>query len=176
MIGWPLEQHPADSTLFKDGTTWSVEAERVHGIPIERVRDAYRDGRTATVVAREAADWLMSFSGAGPRDFIAVGWNVGSFDFPFVQRFMPELAKLFSYRFQDLNSVCFTLAQAGRRRAYRPEHALGFESWKKRAKKAAESMIGGDARWHDAGYDALASLLSWWWLCDRIEPREGVSL
>lgn len=169
LIGWPL-----DNTLgWPPIDSWSESSEAVHGIPIERVRGAYSDGLTSWDVDNTVFEW-MTASGIGPHSAVLVGWNVGTFDFPFVRRYLPRVATLCSYRFADLNALCFSIALAGKRRANKSDQALGFETWKKRAKAAAAEMMGGTPRWHDAGYDATASLLQWWWLVDRLNPAEGV--
>ncbi len=165
LVGWRF-----DTPAF----TWDDESAKIHRLSKEEVFEA----DPASVVERNASVWLELLTGTGvgsvkPHSLVAVGWNVGSFDFPFIRRYMPGLDALFSYRFMDLNAVCFSLAEAGRRRAWQPDQAIGFEGWKKRTKAAAERTMGGKPRWHDAGYDATAGLMAWYWLCDRIQAQEG---
>lgn len=143
--------------------TWDGKAAEIHKIPLDDVRNA----PSPDTVARMALGWLPEHK---ERSLIGVGWNVGTFDFPFIARYMPSLARSFQYRFVDLNAVCFTLGMAGNR-GMNGDQAFGYKAWKNRAKKAAEQMIGTESRWHDAGYDAAASLFAWWYLCDHITPR-----
>jgi hypothetical protein len=98
---------------------------------------------------------------------VAVGWNVGAFDMPFVRDALPMTCPLFSRRTADLNAVCFTLGGALHLGGSTPK----WSTWKRLAKEAAQSSLlaaGVATDWHDAGYDAVASLAAWNWLRDRI--------
>jgi len=46
----------------------------------------------------------------------------------------------------------------------------GWTGWKKIAKRAAAEQLGRE-QWHDAGYDAAASILAWRWLRQRLHPE-----
>lgn len=161
LIGWEQDDLMAG---------WSDRSAEVHGIPAQRVTI----GKSHSAFAAEtidgwAVEWLTTAldRDIAPNSLVAVGWNVGSFDFPFVKRYLPKLGELFSYRFVDLNAVCFTLAESRRRASMKPDGELGYKSWKKRVKRASEEAMG-HGEWHDAGYDAAASLAAWWFLCDRV--------
>lgn len=126
---------------------WSDEAEKVHGISRD---DAEKNGEHPLVVSARAVVWLAErdvLRGAR-MDRWPLGWNVGSFDMPFVRRYMPPLADWFSYRSMDLNAVCEFATVA---------HGEQFSTLKKKAKQAAE-LADARAAWHDAGFDALAAL------------------
>ena len=153
--------------------TWDERAALIHNIDRDLVGVMCDVEEYPTVVDRKVASFLTRMANVGPNEAVLVGWNVGTFDFPFVRKYLPNTAALCSYRFVDLNALCFSMAEAGRRRAYQPDQAIGAKAWKARAKKAAERMMGGDPKWHDAGYDATASLLEWSWLVDRLDPKEG---
>lgn len=157
--GWDF----SEPYMGSDGEgAWSSEAAEVHGLSRDDI-EGLPFSSYSEAVERRALEWLP----AGPKhSLVAVGWNVGSFDFPFIRRYMPRLAEQFSYRFVDLNAVAFTLAESRRRRADNPDSVPGYKSWKRRAKRAAEEMLGGE-NWHDAGYDAAASLAAWWFFAER---------
>jgi hypothetical protein len=137
--------------------TWNQtqEAMEVNKFTDERIRA----GPAQWGVDRALFDFLEG-SGAQPRRVVPIGWNVGSFDMPFVRQYLPRSAALFSYRTIDLNAVAFTVAAA-----------LG-EDWKnlkKQAQKYADDHLGslGTQR-HDAGYDAAAAVWEWRWLMAKI--------
>lgn len=152
LIGWP------------EGMHWDLEAAEIHQIDQTAVIAA----KSVVEVDAMAAEFLTT-RGIGRHEAILVGWNVGSFDFPFVKRYLPVTAELCSYRFVDLNSVVFSMAESHRRKF--PELQVpGYKSWKKRAKNMCEEEMGSSA-WHSAGYDATASLVAWRWLLSRMEVR-----
>lgn len=130
------------------------EAMEVNKFTAERIRA----GPSGLKVDAEALTWLESKLGSGIRDLHAVGWNVGSFDLPFVQKYLPNLGDRFSYRSVDLNSVVYAIVG--------PEGTFEeYDGLKAKAKQYAEKELG-EARWHDAGYDAAASLLAFRFLCE----------
>jgi len=127
------------------------EAMTVNKFTIERLEAA--PDRLA--VDLQLHTWLAK-QGAEKRRLIPVGWNVAGFDMPFVRRYLPSAATMFSYRSVDLNAICFTMSGS--------KHP--FEEWKRQAKKiAADAIAAEDDRfepaWHDALYDARAALHSW---------------
>lgn len=134
----------------------SEEAMKVNGFTDERVKA----GPPETVVDGWLNQFLAEHKVLEKRG-IAVGWNVGSFDMPFVRRYLPQSAKRFSYRSLDLNSVCFTIGEATGRT---------WQSVKEEAKAAAVKTIGFE-KWHDAGYDAMAAIRAWEHLRDMITRK-----
>lgn len=138
---------------------WTDEAYAVHGIAKSRVSIEARVGTeyVDTVDAR-----LRAFLGRNvePGEPVyAVGWNVGSFDLPILGRWLPQAAARFHYRSVDLNSVCFAFARVLRADAETLKDAA--KAWA--AGHLASEMAGG--AFHDALYDARASLLAYDWLC-----------
>jgi hypothetical protein len=127
---------------------WEQEAFEVHGIP---------------QIALEAPEWDPAYTDDGMSKFleshtertarrerIVVGWNVAGFDMPFVRRDLPGLASLLSYRTYDLNTAVFTLM---------PEYpSLTYTQLKSIIKNEAARRVGGEAQWHNAGFDAHAGL------------------
>src|SRR5271155_3016324 len=79
------------------------EARKVNGFTDERVEA----GPRPLVVDERLTEWLRARDVKAKRG-IAIGWNVGSFDMPFVRHYLPRSSKLFSYRTIDLNAVCMT--------------------------------------------------------------------
>lgn len=127
---------------------WSAEAESVHQFSREYIE---KNGEDPAMVDEMLANW------ANPtmyrRDFVMVGFNVGSFDRPFVKQSLPILFSKFSRRSVDLNSLIFALSDSNSQ----------FESIKAKAKDYAfeqmEGMFDGfQNRQHDAEYDAVMSL------------------
>jgi len=147
--------------------TWNEmeEAMEVNGFTAERIRA----GPRPEIVDQNLVVWLEEW-GVERKKAIAIGWNVGIFDMPYIRHYLPESAKYFSYRSADLNSVCFTLAKASR---------FSWTALKSAAKRHAEDRIRTDMRvagskktWHDAGYDAQASYFAWDYLWSLITLRE----
>lgn len=94
-------------------------AMRVNGFTYEEVQGA----EDVISVDLEAYEMLEPLKGEnGP--FVAVGFNVGSFDLQFLNRWMPNTASLFHYRSFDLNTMFMTLNPAD----YRGEKDLWYEN------------------------------------------------
>lgn len=127
---------------------WSDQAEEVHQFSREYIREW---GEHPSTVDNLLADW------ANPtphkRDFVMVGFNVGSFDRPFIKQQLPITYGKFSRRSVDLNSVIFSMSDTN----------SAFERIKGRAKDYAIEKMDGmfdgfKDRQHDAEYDAVMSL------------------
>ena len=127
---------------------WTEEAESVHKFTKE---DVWGKGYMPDSVDYVLADW------ANPtkfrRDTVAVGFNVGSFDMPFIEESLPELKSRFSRRTVDLNSVIFAMSNTD----------AEFQKIKKAAKDYAREKMDGlfsgfKDREHDAEYDAVMAL------------------
>jgi hypothetical protein len=142
-----------------DDIDWSEEAAAVHGISRELVHSF----DPPELVDLGLFAWMKNTIGATPakrRDNIPVGFNVGAFDMPFVQKFLPNTFSLFSRRTVDLNALCFALD--GKIQNGMP---IKFDTWKKRAKIYAIEKIGYENQ-HDAGWDAMMHLYSFEYLRD----------
>lgn len=159
---------------WRDGEyTWSEQALQVNGFTHARIQA----GRSPAEVDEELAAWLIA-RGVGPRSLVPVGFNVGTFDMPFVRATLPDTARLFSYRACDLNTLCFGLHRATiPTRATRTKPGATpptWKGWKRMAKRAAEESLtarGIMPAWHDAGYDALAALEAYHYLQGVIAAR-----
>lgn len=133
--------------------TWSEEAEEVH-----RISKADLEGiEPARIIDIRLAHWLVRTARAtGQRMWnIPVGWNVAGFDMPFVRKYLPTVGSLLSYRTVDLNALVFALSQG---------HVSEFKRIKAQVKVGAAdylSTMGIEGQWHDAGYDAAASLAAY---------------
>lgn len=81
-----------------------------------------------------------------------IGLNVGTFDFQFITRQMPLLAKYLSYRTVDLNSLMYVLAE---------KHSRSFKDFKQEltlvANQEVEKLGLGISK-HNALYDAIFNL------------------
>jgi hypothetical protein len=143
------EQMTSIGVLLNPGAmAWSEQAESVHEFSREHID---QKGEDPAMVDQMLADWANPSSHR--RDFVMVGFNVGSFDRPFVNQLLPILSSKFSRRSVDLNSLIFMMADTNSQ----------FESIKNKAKNYAfekmEGMFDGfKNRQHDAEYDAVMSL------------------
>ena len=141
--------------------TWSAEAEGVHGL---KEHDVLAYGLDVKVVDCLAVAWLYEVGAlaTGRMNRQPVGWNVAGFDMAFIDRYMPNLRSVLSYRTIDLNAVCAVLGGL---------LADNVASLKKHSKRHVNDMYsrnGEQVRWHDAGFDAKAALISLDYLmCER---------
>lgn len=154
---------------------WSEEAFNVHKIPMHKVDSS----RKVASVDAMAAEWVMEETRtAEKRERIVVGWNVAGFDMAFVRRDYPKLAASLSYRSVDLNAILFSLVDnlknpAGTQWTYTELKAFV----KARATEHARYAIAdgdnvgeaNDLRAHNAGFDAMESLYSFYVLRDIIK-------
>lgn len=127
---------------------WSMEAQEVHQFTQEDIRGY---GLQPENVDRWVSNWANPSDQR--RDFIMVGFNVGSFDRPFIKRTLPITYGKFSRRSVDLNSVIFALSDTNTQ----------FERIKGKSKDYAFEKMEGmfndfKNRQHDAEYDAVMSL------------------
>lgn len=127
------------------GALITDEALRVNGF----THDRFHDAPDSFIVDATLYDWLSSFH-IPPKTLIAIGWNVAGFDLPFIRKFLPKTATLFSYRTIDLNAVIFTMD---------PEN--GMDKLKRKIKNYAASCVNEDKNWHDALYDAKTAFFAW---------------
>lgn len=125
---------------------WSSEAYGIHNITKARLTLAPDKYDVDTMAAKFIGDHSKAWLG----NRIMVGWNVGSFDAPFVRQHLPKTANSLSYRSLDLNAASFTTAEA---------LGLSWSTLKTRSKDYAADQLGSGG-WHDAGFDAQAALLS----------------
>jgi DNA polymerase III alpha subunit (gram-positive type) len=108
-------------------------------------------GEDPAMVDQMLADWANKTNYR--RDYVMVGFNVGSFDKPFIKQQLPITFGKFSRRCVDLNSIIFAMSDT---------HSQ-FERIKSKSKEYAfqkmEGMFNGfKDRQHDAEYDAVMSL------------------
>jgi DNA polymerase III epsilon subunit-like protein len=136
-------------TLLNPGAmNWSDQAEEVHQFSRNHIE---QNGEDPAMVDQMLADWANPTSHR--RDFVMVGFNVGSFDRPFIKQQLPITYGKFSRRCVDLNSIIFAMSDTNGQ----------FERTKSRSKDYAfekmEGMFDGfKNRQHDAEYDAVMSL------------------
>ncbi len=151
-IGVALDSGWAFNSLI-GGWDWGIErwddgAFEVHGITRARLAGA----PVAAVVDEQLVKFLDTSAGPGTK--IMVGWNVGSFDRPFISQYLPKTAGLFIRRTLDLNAACYLLDEKGVRNP---------DTLKRQAKAYANDKlaelheVAGLSR-HDAEYDARAAL------------------
>ena len=137
------------SELLNPGTMdWQEEAYNVHQIEQWEVETL---GKAPSEVDPGLADWVTTSKSR--RDVVAVGFNVGAFDFPFLSQTLPILKSRLSRRSVDLNSIIFALADN--------DHEV--QRIKSASKAYAHEMMEGlfegrRNREHDAEFDAIMSL------------------
>jgi hypothetical protein len=143
---------------------WSDQAEEVHQFSRDYIE---RYGEDPAMIDQSLADWANPTS--HKRDFVMVGFNVGSFDRPFVEQSLPILFSKFSRRSVDLNSLIFMMSNTDSQ----------FQKIKSRAKEYAfekmEGMFDGfQNRQHDAEYDAVMSLYCFEYLRTLIDQNKQI--
>lgn len=136
VVGWPL-----------DMLNITAKAMKINNIALANIETAPRAYQIDALLAQ----WLDARVTAG-RLLLPVGWNVGTFDMSYVRPLFPHSMKFFhTYRSCDLNAITFMLSDA---------RDIAYDTLKKNAKKYAEENLPVSAKWHRAGYDAQAALLS----------------
>lgn len=114
-----------------------------------------REGAPAKhLVDEQLAYWLVQTLNTR-RKVIPVGWGVSYFDMPWVRKYLPRSAEYFSRRSVELGTVCYTIGAT---------FGMSPDTLKRKAKRYAENKNTDIHTWHNAGYDALASLLAWEYL------------
>ncbi len=141
---------------------WDARAFDVHGITQERLK---ADGLPLREVTQQALDFIMLTSRAWHGERKLVGWNVASFDVPFLRKYLPDVARILSYQSADLNAICFAISQA---------HGISYKGVKRDAQQWSDGMAqmnweGADGRLHDAGYDSLLAVHAFNYLTGRIK-------
>lgn len=116
-------------------------------------------------LAEDVDSWLCAYlegQGGNPEKkiLIAIGWNVGAFDMPFVKNALPNSFQFFSRRTEDLTAICFRY----HRKIYWEGSYPTWHGWKRMAKDYATTELlkrGIPENEHDAGYDALHGIFCW---------------
>lgn len=127
---------------------WQEEAYGVHKIEKWEVETL---GKAPAEVDPGLADWVSTTKSR--RDVVAVGFNVGSFDFPFLSQTLPILKSRLSRRSVDLNSIIFALSDNDHE-----VQRIKADS-KAYAHQKMEGLFDGRRnREHDAEFDAVMSL------------------
>jgi DNA polymerase III epsilon subunit-like protein len=155
-IGLSLDEAWYEGYINPGEMSWSEEAAAVHNIS----RDMLPTDENGADIDLHAYQFLLE-QGCDPKrrhSTIAVGWNVASFDMPFVKLQLPKVYSLFSRRAVDLNSLCFALDG---------KDNLNFDSWKKRSKQYAIERIGYEDA-HNAQWDARMSLFCFYYLRENM--------
>jgi hypothetical protein len=130
---------------------WTQEALDVNKFTHERIRA----GPAPAVVDAALVEWVKANVPGERIRLIPVGFNVASFDVPYVRYWLPEFSKLLGYRAVDLNSVLYTAAKVTGR---------GYDKIKDAAKKYAVRVLERPEDFHNAGYDAAVALAAWEYL------------
>lgn len=133
------------------------EAMKVNGFTEERIQNSFSQKE----VDRNL-DYILKSKGHDYGQLTAVGWNVGSFDLPFIREELPLTARYFSHRVVDLTAIAIYMAR-------------GRDDWrevKKQEHRRIEKVLG-QSNWHDAGFDALAGLLQWDYWIQESEVHVG---
>ena len=157
------------SSLINPGEMhWVARAEAVHGFTRKQIESA----PPASEVDLALRQWLIEHgadSTSRGGNFMT-GFNVGTFDMPFLALTLPLSAAIFTRRTADLNAMCLGLDGATYLNDPNP---LDWSTWKSLAVTYAERTIatlfdGEELEAHDAGYDALLHLHVWRFLRARM--------
>jgi len=127
---------------------WTQEALDVNKFTHERIKA----GPAPAEVDKALVNFVAAHIPGERVRLIPVGWNVGHFDVPFVRYWLPNFARLLGYRSVDLNAVTYTAAKVTGR---------AYDKIKAAAKRYAVRVLTQPENFHDAGYDAAASLAAW---------------
>jgi oligoribonuclease (3'-5' exoribonuclease) len=139
------------SDIGHETYNWEQEALDVNKFTHERIKA----GPKPAVVDKALVEWVKAQVPGERVKLIPVGFNVASFDVPYVRYWLPEFRKLLGYRSVDLNSVLYTAAKVTGR---------GYDKIKDAAKKYAVRVLDRPEDFHNAGYDAAAALAAWEYL------------
>ena len=144
IVGWPHRD-----------LACNPESMAVHGIS----RQAIAEGPSRGTVEAEMTQFVVTRT---TQRVHSVGWNVAGFDIPWFRSAFPEFSqRCLHYRTVDLNALCFALSHTDNE----------YKRVKEASKRWARDILGGTPRDHEAGYDAAASLLSFYYLRARMEWR-----
>jgi DNA polymerase III epsilon subunit-like protein len=153
------------SLLNPGSMDWSEEAAAVHQFTKKEIEE---NGEDPAMIDQSLANWANPTKER--RDCIMVGFNVGSFDRPFVEQSLPILFSKFSRRTVDLNSIIFAMSDSDKE----------FNQIKKMAKEYAIKQMTGmfdgfKDRQHDAEYDAVMALYCFEYLRAKIFNPEDLN-
>ena len=143
--------------------TWHPEAFKVNHFSLEEISDP-RVANPAEIVDSDLAVWLDA---AGDYRLVPLGWNVGSFDWPFAKKWLPITASLFkdrygnpAHQFADLNSMMF-LIDASRDDGPSKSSIHHHVEWQAKIDDI-------EVRWHSGGFDSYASLIAFEHLTEAV--------
>lgn len=100
---------------------------------------------------QEAANFVGKYF-HGNKKPMAIGLNIGTFDFQFIFRYMPLLYNKLGHRSVDLNSLLYLLAE---------KHSRDFKEFKKELSEEAAAVVdslGLGFGKHHALYDAMFNM------------------
>ena len=164
--GWRWRAWAEDQ--FSADPIWSEEAFGIHNITKERLELA----ADRFSVQRQAARFIEEHTNAWIGNRLVVGWNVASFDMPFVRQYLPAVSNMLSYRSIDLNAATYTACDA---------LGLSYGKVKGASKDYAAVVLeeefdwpDGEMTWHDAAYDAAAAIHSYKFILQVIQ-RGGLT-
>ena len=148
---------------------WEEAALKVNRFTHERIQA----GPRWPEVNEFASTFLTTFAPV-PKRLTTVGWAVGSFDLPFVNKESPIIMSRLQRKHVDLTGVTLTLATAINRDASKLKKEI--KAWAGKKTIEAFSEFGSaDDSWHDAGFDAVASLYAWQWIIDFMRSDKMIA-
>lgn len=155
---------------FPSSGRWDVEAMHVNKINPE-MYSVVRPEYIAEDIDRmdwEICSFLMEREWSPfDKSLIPVGWNVGGFDMRFMQTFFPQASKFFSHRYMELNSLAYAADFFSPYKSNVPikEACKGWA-------ETAGQHDGHEVNWHNAEWDAIASVYSFKFMRERLENAQ----
>jgi hypothetical protein len=139
---------------------WDKRSAKVHNIPRENVSSLLKPNNKW--VEDSFCRYLTSLKpkSTAKHFIVPVGWNVGTFDMKFIFHDFPKVKDYFSYRSIDLNAIAYFLSGNINFQGSQPQ----FKGLKNLSKTYASNKLssrGIEAQWHNALYDAQASLYAY---------------
>lgn len=132
------------------------EAMQVNGFTADRIQQ----GTPNDEADEEIAAWI-SAEGIEPGSLVAVGFNVGWFDqHGFLKKELPKTYQFFGRRSVDLTGITYLASEVS---------GVPRETVKERVRQAVARKMDGDARWHDAGYDAEAAIVTFEYMQESLK-------
>lgn len=155
-MAWDINWEPGTYGMEID-----PESLKINSFTLDRIfwgEEGYQDHQE---VDEELSNTLKRIKqrlqlGNKDEELIPLGWNVGKFDMDIMRRFLPNSFALVSHRTRELNTAVALAAEVC---------GVDYQKLKQDCKDYSEDMTSRHnditGSWHDAEWDAVASLYAW---------------